>query len=141
MFCFEVVLLGIPLLGFCSLRIYHLLSPHINAVTARQNMTSEQIRIEKSILKTIVMQALIPVLLLLPTVFVLVVALLGGWEAKAIDLTLFSYGNSHEYQYTAMDLCFLIQVMIPTLDSFITLRVLKSYRKAAKKVLAKFKIC
>ena len=45
-FFFEVVLFGMPMLLFCSLRVYQLLSQHISVVSAKLNKTPEQIRNE-----------------------------------------------------------------------------------------------
>jgi hypothetical protein len=47
-----------PMLGFCSLRVYQMLSQHISVVAALLNKTPEEIRNERSILKVIVIQAL-----------------------------------------------------------------------------------
>jgi hypothetical protein len=136
---FEVILLGIPMLCFCFLRVYQLHSQHVSVVSAKLNKTPEQIRNEKSILKAIVIQALIPMICTLPAVFILVMVLLLGWNLTT-DLTIFRYGENQEYQYTTTHLCMLIVVALPVLDPFITLRVVKSYREAANQFLAKFKI-
>ena len=61
-FCFEVGLFGMPLLCFCSLRVYQVLSQHIGTVSVRLNKTREEIRDEKSILIAIVIQALVPLI-------------------------------------------------------------------------------
>jgi hypothetical protein len=140
MFLFEFLLVGIPVLCFCSLRVYKLLSQQISIVTAKLNTTPEQIREEKSILKAIVIQALIPVVCALPMVFILVIVLLQGWDTTAVNLTIFRYGKNQEYHYTTTYLCLSIFGSVPVLDPFITLRVVESYRKAANQLLAKLKI-
>jgi hypothetical protein len=55
-FGLEIVFVGIPLMGFCSLRLYQILSQHISIVSVRLNKTPEQINEEKSILKMIVIR-------------------------------------------------------------------------------------
>jgi hypothetical protein len=57
MFHFTVLLLGLPMMSFCSLRVYQVLSQHVSIVSLRLNKTPEQIDMEKSILKAIIMQA------------------------------------------------------------------------------------
>ena len=139
MLSLVLVMVDVPLVGFCTLRTYRLLSQHIGIVTTRLNRTPQQIHNEKSILKAIIMQALIPFLCFVPTAFVLFVALFSGWKASVNQLTLFSYGDNHEFRYTTMNLCLLIEAAIPSLDSFITLIVVNSYRKAANQFWVKFK--
>ena len=130
MFFFEFLLLSMPLLCFWSLRIYQLLSQHITIVTAKLNKTSEQIRNEKSILKAILIQTMIPVICTLPCIFFFFMIILQGWDSTAANLTIFSYGKNHEHQYTTIYLCFLIAVTFPILVPFITLRVVQSYHKS-----------
>ena len=133
------MLLGIPLLCFCTLRVYQLLSQHISIVSVRLNKTPEQIRDEKSVLKAIVIQALIPIICYLPAVFILIVVVLQGWYSPAANLTIFRYGENGENRFTMIILCDGIMVAFMILDPFITLLVVKSYRKAANQFLAKFK--
>jgi hypothetical protein len=140
-FFFEIVLFGMPLVGFCSLRVYRILSQHINIVTALLNKTPEQIQEEKSILKAIVIQALIPMICILPALFLLLMVLLHGWDSPVINMTIFYYGKNQEYQFKLIELCVFIATVFSVLDPFITLRVVKSYRRAANQFLAKFKIC
>ena len=128
-------------MGFCSLRVYQVLSQHISTVSARLNKTPEQISVEKSILKAIVIQALIPAICALPMVFILVMILLYGWDSTAVNLTIFRYGENQDYRYTITYLCLLIVVVFPIFDPFITLRIVESYRRAADQFLAKFKFC
>jgi hypothetical protein len=140
MFFFEFLLVGVPVLFFCSLRVYKLLSQHVSIVSARLNTTPEQICEEKSILKAIVIQALIPVICALPMVFILLIVILQGWDTTVLNLTIFRYGKNQEYHYTTTYLCYSMFGSVPLLDPFITLRVVESYRKAANQFLAKFKI-
>ena len=139
-FFFEAILLGIPLLGLCSLRVYQTLSQHVSIVSARLNKTAKQIRNEKSILKAIVIQSLMPLICSLPAVFTCLMVILHGWDSAEVNLTIFRHGDNLEYSYTTADLSFLIMAVFPVLDPFITLCVIKSYRRAADKFLAKFKI-
>lgn len=117
-----------PLLGFCSLRVYQLLSQHVNVVTAKLNKTQEEMRIEQSILKAIVIQALAPIIFTLPTLFIFFIAILHGWDAPVDKLAIFSYGENLEYHYTTTYLCFSIVAAFLILDPYIILRVVKSYR-------------
>jgi hypothetical protein len=139
-FLFEVVLFGMPLLGFCSLHVYQLLSQHVSVVSAKLNKTPEQIHNEKSILKAIIIQALSPLICTLPTIFIFIMIILQGWDSPVVKLSIFSYGENQEYHYTTTYLSFSIVAAFPIADPFITLRVMKSYRKAANQFLAKFKI-
>jgi hypothetical protein len=139
-FFFEVILVGMPLLGFCSLRVSQVLSQHISIVSVRLNKTPEQIRIEKSIVKAIIIQGLTPVICTIPIIFIFVMYLLHGGDATALNLAIFRYGENQEHQYTMTYLCFFCITVFPILDPFITLRVMRSYRTAANKCLAKFKI-
>jgi hypothetical protein len=139
-FMSEVVLFGIPLLCFCSLRIYQVLSQHTSIVSVRLNKTREQIRNEKSILKAIVIQALIPVICSVPTAYILLMVWLHGWNSPEVNLTIFRYGENQEYQFPMILLCDALMVAFTILDPFITLLVVKSYRKAANRFFAKFKI-
>ncbi len=120
-----------------------MLSQHVNVVTARLNKTPEQINNEKSILKAIIIQALMPVICGLPTGFFGVILPLKGWDWDLTqdELTIFRYGENHEYRYTMIYLCASVASMFPILDSFITLGIVKSYRRAANIFLAKLKIC
>jgi hypothetical protein len=139
-FFLEVVLFGMPLLGFCSLRVYQVLSKHISVVSARLRKTPEEIQNEKSILKMIMIQALTPVICIRPIAFILVMVGFYGWDSTAVKLPIFSYGENQEYHYTTTYLSFNIMAVFPILDPYITLLVVRSYRKAADKFLVKFKI-
>jgi uncharacterized membrane protein YjgN (DUF898 family) len=139
-FLFEILLLGLPLLGFWSLRVYQLLSQHVSIVSVKLNKTPEQILIEKSILKAIIIQALMPVICVVPSIYVLIMVAFHGWNSPEANLTIFSYGKNQEYHYTTLHLSLTIVSAFSTLDPWITLRVVKSYRKAADQFLAKFKI-
>jgi hypothetical protein len=141
MFFFVLLLLDMPLLVLCSLRLYQMLSQHIGIVSAKLNKTPEQIRIEKSVLKAIIMQSLLPMICAVPGFFVLLMVIFQGWNSAALHLTIFSYGENRQYHYTTTHLCIFIVAAVPILDPFITLRVVKSYRRAASQFLAKFKIC
>jgi hypothetical protein len=89
----------------------------------------------------IVIQALIPAICTLPAIFFFIIILLFyDGNPTAVSLTIFRYGENQENRYTMIDLCFLIVTMLPVLDPFITLRVVKSYRGAANQFLKKFKI-
>jgi hypothetical protein len=107
-------------------------------VTAILNKTAEQIREEKSVLRMIAIQALLPSICSVPTGIFLLMLLLRGWDSA--NLTIFRYGENQEYQYTFAVLCNDIVMLGATVDSFITLLVVKSYRNAANVFLAKFKV-
>jgi hypothetical protein len=140
MFHFAVLLLGLPMMGFCSLRVYQVLSQHVSVLSVRLNKTPEQIDMEKSILKAIIIQALVPMICIAPVCFVLVLMLFQGWCSPILGLTIFRYGENHENHYTITHLAQFILGIFPILDSFVTLRVIKSYRQAANQFLAKSKI-
>jgi hypothetical protein len=137
---FGILLFIIPLLVFCPLRLYQLLSQHINTVSVKLNKTPEEIRIEKSVLKAIVIQSLLPLICAVPLIFGLLTVIFQGWDSPALHLIIFSYGENQQYHYTTPYLCIFIVAAVPILDPFITLRVVKSYRRAANQFLAKFKI-
>jgi hypothetical protein len=100
-------------------------------VSAKLDKTTEQIREEKSILKAIVIQALIPLICFLPTLFLFLMVALHGWDSPVINLAIFYYGENQEYRFKLYDLCLIIAEVFSVLDPFVTLRVVKNYRKAA----------
>jgi hypothetical protein len=104
------------------------------------NKTPEEIRDEKSILKAIVIQSLTPVFCCVPAAFTTAMILSQGSDLTALNMTIFRYGENQKYRFTVPYLSAAIIGVIPILDPFITLRVVKSYRNAANEFLTKFKI-
>jgi hypothetical protein len=139
-FFFEVALIGMPLVCFCSLRVFRLLSQHVSITSIRLNKTPEEISDEKSILKAIIIQGLTPIIFALPTAFIMVMVALQGWDSPAVKLTIFTYGENQEYHYTMAYLFASIEALFPVIDPFITLLVVKIYRRAANQFLLKFRI-
>uniref|UniRef100_A0A914VG82 G-protein coupled receptors family 1 profile domain-containing protein n=1 Tax=Plectus sambesii TaxID=2011161 RepID=A0A914VG82_9BILA len=111
-----------PTLIFCNVSIYRNLSKHI---------ASENTRNEKSVLKAVVIQAVVPLICCVPVVIVFASVAFYGWDdGNAIVLSF-----SDDIFLTWMDFCFYLFELTPLTDALITLTVVKQYRTATRVIM------
>jgi hypothetical protein len=98
------------------------------------NKTASQVENERSILKAITIQGVIPVIVAFPIGMVLFGVFFFGWSK--ITVVLFYW--SDDLVLTLTDVFWCIFVLTPTIDALVDLIVVKQYRTASAEVFARF---
>jgi hypothetical protein len=140
-FLIYIIFVSYTALIFCNYSIYRVLSQHVTSLSKFYNSTAEQIKNERSLLKAIVIQGVVPVFTALPAgvVFISVYLFGFGWGETTFTIFMFNDGTS----LSLTDLCLLCFAFTPTIDALVVLFVVKQYRKACSAILKKIvsKLC